>query len=55
MIALLNEHVIDLLPLRREPQTARGQALVQIAIRFFLLDQTHLTGTLDRSQAPVNT
>jgi hypothetical protein len=36
MIALLQQHVIDVLALRREPEPARGQALVQIAAQFVL-------------------
>ena len=43
MIALLQQHVIDMLALRREPQPARGQPLVQIAVQFFL-DRIHVSG-----------
>ena len=35
MIALLEQHVIDLLPLRREPETARVQPLAQTVILIF--------------------
>ena len=40
MIALLEQHVINLLPLRREPETARVQPLGQTAIQIFL-DHAH--------------
>jgi hypothetical protein len=43
------------LALRRGPQPARGQALVQIAAQFFLLDPVHLTGTLNPPHGLVNT
>ena len=36
MIALLEQHVIDLLPLRREPEAARVQPFGETAIQFFL-------------------
>ena len=55
MVALLQQHIIDMLALGRKPEPARRQALVQFAVQFFLLDQTHVTGTLDRFPGPVNT
>ena len=54
VIALLDEHVIDLLPLRCEMETARGEPLIQIAARFFLFDQVHGTGKLAQPIRPVN-
>jgi hypothetical protein len=41
MIALLDEHVIDLLPLRREPQTARAQPFGQVALNFAVAGCPH--------------
>ena len=55
VIALLQQHVVNVLALRRGPEPARGQALVQVPAHRFLPDQVHATGTLDRTQAPVNT
>jgi hypothetical protein len=43
------------LALRRGPEPARRQALVQVPVHRFLLYQAHANGTLDRTQAPVNT
>jgi len=36
VIALVQQHVIDLLPLRREPEAARVQPLDQATVQFFL-------------------
>ena len=55
MVALLQQHIINMLALGRKPEPARRQALIQFAIQFSLLDRTHLTGTLDRFPGPVNT
>jgi hypothetical protein len=43
------------LALRREPEPARGQALVQVNAQSFLLDPAHLTGKLNPSPGFVNT
>ena len=55
MIALLQQHVIDLLALRREPEPARGQALGQIAAHFVLDHPAHGTGKINPSPELVNT
>jgi hypothetical protein len=41
MIALLDEHVIDLLPLRGEPQTARAQPFGQVVLSFVMAGCPH--------------
>ena len=46
MVALLQQHVIDVLALRREPEPARCQALVQVPIHRFLLDHAHGNGKI---------
>jgi hypothetical protein len=45
VIAFLEQHVIDLLPLRREPKPARVQPFGQTAIQFFL-DLAHDIGKI---------
>ena len=45
MIALLEQHVMDPLPLRSEPEPARVQPLGQTAIQYFL-DHAHGTGKI---------
>jgi hypothetical protein len=41
MIALLDKHVIDLLPLRRESQTARAQPFGQVVLNFVMAGCPH--------------
>src|ERR1035437_7916908 len=41
MVALLQQHVIDLLPLRRETETARAQPLGQMALNFAMAGCLH--------------
>jgi len=55
MIALLQQHVIDVLALRREPEPARGQALVQIALNLFLTTRLISRTKLNPSPELVNT
>lgn len=55
VIALLQQHVVNVLALRRGPESARRQAFIQVSAHRFLLDQAHATGTLDPPPASVNT
>ena len=52
MIALLEQHVIDLLTLRREPEAAGVQPRAEFIADFFL-DQTHRGDTIGPSPKPV--
>jgi hypothetical protein len=55
MIPLLDQHAIDMLPLRREAKAARRELLAQMLIRFFMLDSGHRSGKLSVTLGAVNT
>ena len=52
MVALLHDHVINVLPLRRETKAARAQPFGQAVIQFFL-DQIHCRGKINVNLKPV--
>jgi len=53
VVALLQQHVIDVLALGREPEPTRRQAFAQAAARFFVLDRIHHRGKINASMESV--
>ena len=41
MIPFIDQHIIDVLALRSEPEAARGELLAQMFIQFFVFDSGH--------------
>src|SRR6185312_5018796 len=46
MIALLHQHIVDVLALRGEPKAARGELTAQMFIQFFVFDSGHSSRNL---------
>jgi len=53
VVTLLQQHVIDVLALGREPEPTRRQAFAQAAARFFVLDRIHHRGKINASMESV--